>query len=309
MPPPTFKPFLNISLIFNIPTHRMLEVKLAMGEGDMTRNLFGCFGLLAMIHTATIASSTTDEVIVQENRTTSFTDLPIDLQAIILGDQPDEYHSRVLSFRGAKRAMERSWHCMVARPNSVLVRFVEDALDAEKQLVPSSELVQFLRGPAQNIMIKRLLEVSGSDIGEPSKDLIRTLLTRHVVDNIFHTKDVMIEVSRKSVPKTSKSLIHMARGNTAHGLPMVHSHQMPYAFQERLDEAQLVEAISTADGTFRTWRLPDGNNPVVMMSTVSKNGSEEYVIHNPVYLNGRVKTEFVRVLDHDSEIKDWPLGE
>jgi hypothetical protein len=277
----------------------------------MKKSLYMGLGLMGLLCVGARASGTIDALPDDAAaRTTpvttgkTLTDLPNPLLVNILTEAEAAPLNYFLFSKWLSSHMKQNY--LWSREEEAFTDLVKESFDEQGAPILDSRLVRELSGPKQVWFIKRLLCLYGRSNDQTLKDHISSLVTRQKVENIHHLKNLLLEFAR-SHPEISKEIIHLARGQVAHGFPMVHSQQMPYNFQEHIEKLDLASTVSTADGTFRVWKIPGTNDMFSMMATVSLPGGEEYVVNRPVYVNGNLQTEFVRILYRDSEIYDWPL--
>lgn len=228
--------------------------------------------------------------------------MSIDLQIKILSHTDNPTVGLSLC-KDIKMAMRRKY--VWAKPDRVLAKFIWRALDRNGEIKPDSQLVTALNNETRQFMLRRLILGMSKFKREAIRGKARQLLVKHICDNIFFYKDKIIEMSRV-YPKVSGELLRIARGDMAHGCPLVHEEQIPQGCKGYLKSAELELAQSTANSVYRVWRLK-AHPQQPTFSTVSLRHGEEFAILYPKIINGHIQTEDTKIMYYNHIPRDWPL--
>lgn len=126
-----------------------------------------------------------------------FGNLPIDIQVKVFSHLEKPGNTYLLSKRLRAKMQETFvW----AKPEVELQRFVDEAIDDDKNINPDADIFQELSKPSGMILIRRLIWHAAGLSDEAAKLRVRNVMTRQIADNLFFTKTPLL--SSAGIPQS-----------------------------------------------------------------------------------------------------------
>lgn len=151
-----------------------------------------------------------------------FEQLPLDIQVKIFSES--DHPAKALSVSKRIRTGMRNRY-LWAKSDEGLTSFVDEAYDETAQFMPDARIMKALDDSSGLILLKRLVLMPGN---AETKTRVRNIIVRHIVRDLFFSKDTLIEISRK-YPDLTKSVLRLARGEFTHRCPLIYADQLPKA--------------------------------------------------------------------------------